>query len=428
MSKQRAPDHVSTRIDEKLALLSRETSKPYIFRVHSQLRKENENAYEPKVVAIGPYHHGKDNLGEMEKHKLRCLHLLLERTEESSVDRYVMAMRDLEESARKCYAETIRLNKDDFVEMMILDGCFIIELFRQFYFRDLRERNPDDHILQLGQIRFAIRSDLMLFENQLPFFILVRLFNMTKVLSPQDDIINLALKFLGHIMPTPKVLNRISVDNVNHLLGLLHKSWCSSFAAMVSHSNVVNQENKLEFIKSTTELLEAGIKFKPYESTSLLDIKFKNGVMEIPSFMVGDSTEIAFRNLIAYEQYLDKSYPRYVTDYMIFMDHLINSAKDVEKLRQYGIINNWLGDDEAISTMLNKLGNNVVLGSEFTYREVFKNVNKHCRQRQNIWMANLRRNYFNSPWAIISFFAALALLLLTLAQTIFTILSFFKQK
>ncbi|KAA8538455.1 hypothetical protein F0562_027999 [Nyssa sinensis] len=209
--------------------------------------------------------------------------------------------------------------------------------------------------------------------------------------------------------------------------GLIHEVFCSSFAEMVPprvpERNGGNPE--LEFIKCTTELRDAGIKFKILtESTSLLDIKFENGVLKIPPFIVDDNTESIFRNLIAYEQYLPSIYCRYVTDYMIFMDRLVNSAKDAAKLRKYGIIDNWLGDDEVVSIMFNRIANKICINSTmFCYWKVFKNVNKYCGKHRNIWLAKLRRNYFNSPWSIISFLAAFTLLILTFIQTGFSIVS-----
>ncbi|KAA8541228.1 hypothetical protein F0562_025165 [Nyssa sinensis] len=374
-------DLVSIRIDKKLDRISLETSKPCIFRVSARLRNENEKAYEPQIVAIGPYHRDKNNLQEIEDHKLLYLKLLLQRRKELRLNSYVMAMRDLEIKARKCYAETINLSIDDFVEMMILDGCFIIELLRKVRFKDLRNMNPDDPIFGRVQVGYSIIHDLMLFENQLPFFVLVVLFNMTKIQNARDNIISLALDFLGSSLPGPKVseTNGISADNVNHLLHLVHSSWCYSFAKKIS-SNRNHKWSLDEFIKSTTELRESGIKFKnAKESTSVLDIKFGNGVMEIPPLTIEDHTECVLRNLIAYEQYYH--------------------------------------------------GNNVsVTYDNFCYGNVFHDVNKHCRRRWNIRLAKLRHNYFNSPWSTISFLAAAAVLLLTLAQTIISALSYWKPK
>ncbi|CAK9164618.1 unnamed protein product [Ilex paraguariensis] len=54
----------------------------------------------------------------MEEYKLWYLHELLKRKNELSVDVYVIAMQQFEREARKCYVESIKLNEDEFVEMM----------------------------------------------------------------------------------------------------------------------------------------------------------------------------------------------------------------------------------------------------------------------------------------------------------------------
>ncbi|KAI8011367.1 UPF0481 protein [Camellia lanceoleosa] len=109
------------------------------------------------------------------------------------------------------------------------------------------------------------------------------------------------------------------------------------------------------------------------------------------------------------------------------MNSPINSPKDVRLLRRGGIIESWVGDDEHLYTMCHKLFKITLTNPEdFGYSHVFNDVDYYCKRRRNVWMANLRRNYFNSPWALISFLAAVILLLLTLAQTIFSVLSFRK--
>ncbi|CAL5337254.1 unnamed protein product [Camellia sinensis] len=123
-------DHILD-IDRKLAELTLIPSERCIFRVHDVLRNENKKAYEPEVVAIGPYHHGKDNLQPMEEHKLRYLKRLLDRRNETSAERYIVAMRESEQKARKSYADPISVDSNKFVEMMLLDGCFIVELLRK---------------------------------------------------------------------------------------------------------------------------------------------------------------------------------------------------------------------------------------------------------------------------------------------------------
>ncbi|KAI8012102.1 UPF0481 protein [Camellia lanceoleosa] len=98
--------------------------------MYDGLRRQNEKAYEPLMVAISPYHRGKAKLKQMEERKLWYLEQLLNREKNKSVNEYIMAIKELEERARNCYAETMRLESDEFVEMMLLDSFFKIELFR----------------------------------------------------------------------------------------------------------------------------------------------------------------------------------------------------------------------------------------------------------------------------------------------------------
>ncbi|PIN24425.1 hypothetical protein CDL12_02847 [Handroanthus impetiginosus] len=406
-------DHVSVHIDNVLLNLPSSPCKPSIFRVNDDLRYKNEKLYNPKILSIGPFHHGKDNLQKMEHHKFRYLKLLLKRRKESSVDKYVIAMRSLQEKARKCYAEVIDLCPDDFVQMLLLDGCFIIELLRKYGLDELRER--DDTIFQYEQVLSQLRHDLMLVENQVPFFVLDQLFSMTKTGDPDDDILYLIHLFIDDVSPWPdasEVSRKISLNNVDHFLGLIYQTWCSSFAKMIANKPVRTEEAKTVAINSACELQEAGIKFEKDTESNFFDIKFIKGVMKIPFF----------------DHFFVDNHPKYVTDYAFFLHCLINTSKDVEILRRLGILTNLLGDDVMVYHMFNRLGKNILTPSDFCYMDVYDKVNGHCGYRRNRWMANLRHNYFNSPWAFISFFAALMLLLFTLTQTVFSVLSYVNKK
>ncbi|KAI8003415.1 UPF0481 protein [Camellia lanceoleosa] len=207
-----------------------------------------------------------------------------------------------------------------------------------------------------------------------------------------------------------------------HLLGLIHNNWLPSFAGIVPNGDGSNKKGNWRFIPNTIELQEAGVKLVKIEGASLFDIKFEYGVMKIPSLTIEDRTESFLRNLIAYEQYCPDNQLTYITDYVGFMDCLIDSPKDVEILSRRGIIDNWLGNNEVVSTIFSKISD-AVTGptSHFQYADIVNRVNIHCDKRWNRWMAKLNQNYLNSPWALISILAALVLLLLTFTQTVFTV-------
>jgi hypothetical protein len=56
---------------------------------------------------------------------------------------------------------------------------------------------------------------------------------------------------------------------------------------------------------------------------------------------------------------------------------------------------------------------------------VHREVNAYCRKPWNMWRANLIHTYFRSPWAFLSLAAAIFLLVMTIMQTVYTVLQFY---
>ncbi|XP_031250328.1 UPF0481 protein At3g47200-like [Pistacia vera] len=458
-------DHFSKTLGDslcqKLGELSEDScNDPTIFKLPKHLRKVNEKAYEPQILAIGPYHRGKKHLMAMETQKVQNLKKLLEDDRgKKYVEGCALAMRELEKEARACYVESELdgdlKTTDAFVEMMLLDACFIVKLLGGYTpgphnearrketpaqlshrFGTSKHINFDDNIRKGGWIMSAIRRDLLLVENQLPFFVLHAFFvEMMKVQDKGNDnnICDLILHFFDDLVPDRKLKNKMfKIERINHVLDLIHLNWSpfSSETGKIVGPRVLDEEDKWGFIRCATELKEAGIKFKSPKvdeknASSLFGIKFENGIMKIPMLKIDDNSESFFRNLIAHEQFLHDPDYSYVTDYLKFMNCLMNTPGDVELLCQSEVVQNGLGDDKVLANMFNRLSDNVTFfPASFRYYELFLQVNYHCGRRWNKWKANLRHKYFNTPWALISFIAAVFLLLLTVAQTVFTVLPY----
>ncbi|WMV23183.1 hypothetical protein MTR67_016568 [Solanum verrucosum] len=176
-----------------------------------------------------------------------------------------------------------------------------------------------------------------------------------------------------------------------------------------------------EVMPNATELSETGVSFaKGSDITSLLDIKFESsGLMTIPCLTIERDTETLLRNVIAYEkQSSDVQLSKYFSHYAVFMDNLIDSEKDVNLLRQEGIIVNLMGDDKDVASLFNKIGNAVTLYPDFYYNEEFKQAIEYSEKPWNTMKANLKHNYFSSSWVGASIVAAIILLILTTIQTI----------
>ncbi|KAF8389248.1 hypothetical protein HHK36_025941 [Tetracentron sinense] len=113
---------LTTFIRQKLDTVSTLSLTCSIHRVPKMLRSLNDAAYTPQVISIGPFHRDKESLRVMEEHKWIYLRVFLDRCPQIELEDYVKALRGLEETARQCYAEPIKLCSDEFVEMMLLDG------------------------------------------------------------------------------------------------------------------------------------------------------------------------------------------------------------------------------------------------------------------------------------------------------------------
>lgn len=424
-----------------------------IYRVPQYLREGDDKAYIPQTVSLGPYHHGKRRHRNMDRHKWRSFYHILKRTNQD-IKLYLDSMKELEERARACYEGTIPLSSNEFVEMMVLDGCFVLELFRgaaEGFVQIGYSRN--DPVFAMRGSMHSIQRDMIMLENQIPLFVLDRLLGLQFGHPDQKGLVaRLALRFFDPLMPTDEPLTKSGRNKLESSIGFsntfdplsdqggLHcldvfrhsllrrgptpepRVWMKRW----SHASRVADKRRQQLIHCVTELRESGVKFRKKKTDRFWDVTFNNGILRIPRLLIHDGTKSLFLNLIAFEQcHLNCS--NEITSYVIFMDNLINSPADVAYLHYCGIIEHWLGSDAEVADLFNRLCQEVVFDINDSYlSRMSAEVNRYHDHRWNAWRASLKHNYFNNPWAIISFFAAVVLLLLTLAQTIYGVYGFYQ--
>ncbi|OMO82092.1 hypothetical protein CCACVL1_12079 [Corchorus capsularis] len=397
-----------------------------IFRVPDSLVDINGKAYHPRIVSIGPYHHGKSQLRMIEEHKWRYLGLLLKRMKQNKglgLEDLLKAVQPLESKARECYSETISFSSDEFLEMMVLDCCFIIELFRKV--GNLIPFEPDDPIISMLWILPFFYRDFLRLENQIPFFLLQCLFDLTKM--PGDKSIpslsTLALEFFNNAMLRPDdVISKFYSLKGQHLLDLVR----SSFLPFDQIREPGEVPSPTRMIHSVSKLRRAGIKLKPAKADSFLVIKFKSGIIEMPPITIDDFMSSLLLNCVAFEQ-CHSSRTKHFTDYATLLDCLVNTYKDVEYLCESNIIENYFGTEGEVARFINDLGKDTAFDINNCYlASLFKDVHQYYRNSLHVQLASFKHTYFETPWSFISALAALILLLLTVAQTYYTIYSVYK--
>ncbi|CAL9054814.1 unnamed protein product [Musa acuminata subsp. burmannicoides] len=398
-------------------------SKQSIYKVPACIKDLNRKAYKPQVVSFGPFHHGDPDVRPMEEHKLRALVHFLKRAKKQ-LDEFVAAMKEVVPQLQDAYQglDEQWKDKERFLQLMILDGCFMLEIMRAATGASSDYAFNDPIFSSHGMLYTVpyIKRDMMMIENQLPLLALDRLVSVETSKPKHEDYINkLVLKFCvppNERSPTPIVGLGL------HPLDLFRKSLLSEPVHRSAASSA--EQGSSEIIRSAIELYEAGIRFKKSKNNSLRDISFHHGVLSLPVIVVDDATEYMFLNLMAFER-LHFGAGNEVTSYVFFMDNIIDSAKDVSLLHSKGIIQNAVGSDKAVAKLFNSLSKDVVLDPESCLDEVHRKVNKYCRKNINMWRANLIHTYFRSPWATLSLAAAIFLLVLTVLQTIYTIMPYY---
>ncbi|XP_021811160.1 UPF0481 protein At3g47200-like [Prunus avium] len=404
-----------------------------IYRVPERLRNVKKKAYTPQVVSIGPLHHGSKNLEAMEDHKLRYLNCFLARTE-VGLKTYFKKIEEKEDELRRYYEDTKKFNTAAFLNIILVDAAFVIELLLR---NKSEEKLRDDNawIFKKPWVLQNILPDMLMLENQLPFFILEDLYSLTGAQTGVPSIIQLSYKFFQQALRLEEDLEKrpafreyfMSRDSEpSHFVDFIRTLHLLDFNTPKPGGplNSTREGNGgLRSTPSVTKLHQAGVKFhKNGSRKNLFDIEFNKDTVEIPKIEIHDYTELTLRNLIAFEQChcVDK----YISDYVFILDKFVNTPKDVELLVENGIVVNTLGDNNKVSVMINKLCSKVAPNhGNYYFGTLAEGLNKYYDKPTNKWKANWRQKYFNTPWAAISLIAAVILLILTVIQTVCSIIS-----
>ena len=390
-----------------------------IYKVPSKLRKLNEDAYTPTVVSIGPFHHGQPQLQNMERHKLIYFKAFLQRTN-ACLNTLVIYIESILSDFNGCYSETLPFSHNELVMLILTDSAFIIEFFlRTCCEGDTFKPWLDSHIT----------SDLLLLENQLPFFVIEKIHSLslssTNASVPDTMIPSFLQLTIGCFGCFGYFKAKLAFDNgdisIRHFTDLIRIFHL--YHPIESRPSRNRIDEQIIHRPSATELVEAGVRFKVNtKSECLFDLRFSGGVLEIPSLIVEDRTETLFRNVVALEQfhYPDESY---ITDFVIFLGYLINTGRDVDILVRNKILENWLGDSDSVANLFNGLRINVVhtnISSQFSI--LCKELNAFCRNPWHKLKATLRRDYCNTPWHTAASIAGVLLLVLTIIQAVCSVL------
>ncbi|XP_052211072.1 UPF0481 protein At3g47200-like [Diospyros lotus] len=424
--------------------------KSSIYRVPPHILQRKKEAFQPKLVSFGPYHHGERDLMPMEAHKQRALRQFLSRT------------RKTQDEISKCVARVAQElqgsydsldpkwqgqdNTKEFVQLMILDGCFMLEILASpkssQLFGDLGYPQDDPIFSDHGNVCVMplINSDMLLLENQLPMQLLLELSviatgkakgEIFKLLK--EMIIKFCLRDAYKHDPTS------TSGNTLHVLDLCRKSliYIPAGHKPGKHHDVEKGSNHdsgvntsaYSVLRSAMELGEAGIRFRKSKTNSLRDISFGfPGTLSLPEIAIDDDTESMFLNLIAFEC-CHVGAGHEIISFICFMDRIIDDGKDIGLLRDKRILRNLTGSDADAAELFNRMSKDLTFDrNDKQLQEVCAAMVKYSSRYVNKCWGILYGTYLKHPWAIISTLAAIIIFVLTAMEASYAVMSYHKGK
>ncbi|KAH6800728.1 hypothetical protein C2S52_001192 [Perilla frutescens var. hirtella] len=525
--------HMQQTLDNELEL--EDTEIPVtIFGVPKALMMSEPESYIPQQVAIGPYHHLRAELYDMERYKVAAAKRNQKELHKVKLKTLVDHIMKFEMWIRASYHRPLSFGCEALSWMMAVDASFLFEFLQIFAVKSIT-RIPSRlaHLIDKSGNKTAhnaILRDIIMLENQIPLLVLRMLLELqfSSLDMADEKLLSLLTGLSKHLSPfkTAEKENSKSITVVNdcaHLLEFLYhfivpktdhdpslaleievlieededekerekgeemlaeSSDVKQLRVIASNifSNVTKKplelmkriilskplklivklpwkilsnipiikalKNPLEkmfnaysdkkddddeaaaaavnyqkpplqeeiSIPSVTQLLEAGVRFMPTkEGISSFNFDERSLTLYIPAVKVDENTEVVLRNLVAYEACM-ASGPLILTRYTELMNGIVDSEVDAKQLCQRGIIINHLKSEKEVAELWNGMSKSVRLTRVASLDKVIADVNRFYSERWRVKCGNFMKEYVFGSWRILTFLAAVVMVLLMSLQ------------
>ncbi|KAJ8617644.1 hypothetical protein MRB53_013830 [Persea americana] len=509
--------------------LEDETSIPFIFNVPKILMLSKPEAYIPQLVAIGPYHHWRPELYEMERYKLAAAKRTHKRLHSVKFQQVVDNLVKHDPRIRSYYHHYLHFNGETLAWMMAVDASFLLEFLQIFSLKEGKVLSEgSSRTSQLVEyagrksVQNAILRDILMLENQIPLFILKKILELQSSSSEEGNelLFMILMNFIKEISPFKMTPNfpHIQVMDHAHLLELLYHllvpkseedeilenedqvetvaptekadanlsplrqllnvlrmmlsslKWrplsyvkqtltsrpvmlvvklpwtmirkmpglsiviqpINYFFNMDTHKSDGDNSNENSnrpplieeiTIPSVSELFNAGVKFASTKgdiSTVAFDPKTVTFYLPVVSLDV--NTETILRNLVAFEASATRG-PLVFTRYTELMNGIIDTEADAKFLRNKGIVINCLKTDVEVASLWNGMSKSVRLTKVSFLDKIIEDVNRYYGSIWKVKLSKFMKIYVFASWKVLTFLAAISMLLLTTLQAFCSIYS-----
>ncbi|XP_068652731.1 putative UPF0481 protein At3g02645 [Aristolochia californica] len=202
-----------------------------IFNVPKTLMANKPEAYVPQQVAIGPYHHWRPELYDMERYKLSSAKRI-QRQLGFEFFRLIDHLLKLEPRIRCCYHRYLDFCGETLCWCMAVDACFLLEFLQIFSTGEGKALasvcSRMSHLLDnVGSksAHNAILRDITMLDNQIPLFLLRTILGFQHSSSQVEDLLHSMLVGLCKQVSPFKMtgdLQSVNITRHAHLLELVY--------------------------------------------------------------------------------------------------------------------------------------------------------------------------------------------------------------
>ncbi|CAN4113347.1 unnamed protein product [Withania somnifera] len=225
-SARRWTDRISNALKKEVAIDMNLLPPVCVLHVPRTLTHEKPEAYTPQIIGMGPYHHLRTELYQMERYKLAAIKDVLEPAQILNFNHILIdRLRDNDLLVRACYNWFMDIDEETLAWIVAIDGLFLINILNSSYGNNVNDDH--DHNDHIDDTIFT--RDFMMLENQIPFIVLKQIRKFLRLSSPEDredaELISMFWRFcqMHSPLPLPEYCRKNAKDfRPLHLLDLMY--------------------------------------------------------------------------------------------------------------------------------------------------------------------------------------------------------------
>ena len=151
-----------------------------IYQVPKSLSCVKPEAFSPQLIAIGPYNHFRPELYSMERLKISSAKRVLDHFNKHDLKQLVEQPHNTGPFIRACYHKYLDLKEDTLLYTMTLDGLFLLDFFHNYLDEKVSSSfmTGIEEQIRISSVKLtkdAIIRDMIMVENQIPTYMLLRI-------------------------------------------------------------------------------------------------------------------------------------------------------------------------------------------------------------------------------------------------------------